>query len=328
MNENEPEPGSGSSEESQKIFDLDHLVNKAIHDLDEHSRDTSGKYVLTTGFDALDNLTGGWEPGELVAVGSRAAMGKTSLLLSMIKNIRQKSIHPIGFISLELSNAQLAKRILSAEAEIPISKIKKAKLKIADWDRIFDNATLSRKSKIYIADNPKFSMDGIKSAAAEMVDKYGIRILFIDYLQLIDSVRSRINKVQAVSTVIRKLKLMARELNLVIIFASQLNRTAELRSGNMRPRLCDLKDSGAIEEDSDKVILLFRPDFYDIFEDERGNSTVGLAELIIAKNRTGPTGSVFLRFDSKFGRFSEINHDQAPRLTAYRNDFPDQDSPF
>lgn len=206
--------------------------------------------------------------------------------------------------------------------------IRKAKLEDDEWEKIRDAIVEAKDDEIYIVENPNNAIEGISEAVEKLVKEHTVKVVILDYLQLIDGFKGRRNREQEVSSVIRELKKLARNLEIVIIAASQLNRSVELRSGNKRPMLADLRDSGAIEEDTDKVIFIHRPELYDIFEDERGNSLEGIAELIIAKNRTGPTGSVILNFDSQFGRFYEINTEPAAFGDISPDDLPDGDSPF
>jgi len=306
---------SGTIKQEDPIYPISHLVNDSIKRLEARARDRSDRYFITTGFDGLDRLIGGWEPGELVVIGARPGMGKTSLVLSMMKNITRKSDVPIGYLSLEVPVSHLMERIISSEAEVPLTRLKKLRLKEDDWNRIIDGSGDIKKRKIFIVDNPHFSVESIKDAAERLVSEHGVRLIIIDYLQLIGSIPTKRNREQMVSSVIREIKMLAKRLRLVIILTSQLNRMVELRSGYKRPYLADLRDSGAIEEDTDKVIFIHRPEMYDILEDEQGNSLVGVAELIVAKNRTGPAGEIRLHFTKEFGKFYEMKAD--PK--AYRN---------
>ncbi len=312
----------------QTISKLNKLFQESIKRLETRTKSRSGRSFLTTGFEKLDDMLGGLEPGELIIIGGRPTMGKTSFLLSMAKSIMQRSDHAVGLISLETSVDHLMERILSFEAKIPMPVLKKAKLKEEDWNKIIDASTAVKDDQLYIVENPHNAIEGISEAIAKRVKENAVKVIMLDYLQLIDGFKGRRNREQEVSSVIRELKKIARNLEIVIIAASQLNRSVELRSGAKRPILADLRDSGAIEEDTDKVIFLHRPEIYDIYEDEQGNSLEGIAELIIAKNRTGPMGSVILNFDSQFGRFYEINTEPAAFGDISPDDLPEDESPF
>lgn len=310
------------------ISKLDLLFKKSVDRLEERTKSRHSRSFLTTGFSNLDDLIGGWEPGELVIIGARPAMGKTSLLMSMAKEIVQQSDHAVGFISFETSVDHLMERIISSEARIPMSAIKKARIKDDEWNRVENALAKAGNDPLYIVENPDNSIEGIARIIEWLADQHKVSVVMLDYLQLIEGIRYRRNREQEVSSVIRELKKLARNLNIVIVAASQLNRSVELRSGAKQPVLADLRDSGAIEEDTDKVIFIHRPELYDIMEDERGNSLVGIAELIVAKNRTGPMGSIILRFDAGFGRFYGIDTDPAAFGDISPDDLPDYESPF
>ena len=255
-------------------------------------------------------------------------MGKTSLMMSMAKKITERSDHAVGFISLETSVDHLMERIISSVAKIPMPAIKKARLVDKEWNRIEDALAKVKDDLLYIVENPNNNIEGISETIESLVENHKVKIVMLDYLQLVEGIRGKRNREQEISSVIRELKKLTRTLKIVIISASQLNRSVELRGGAKRPVLADLRDSGAIEEDTDKVIFIHRPELYDIYEDELGNSLEGIAELIVAKNRTGPMGSVLLRFDSEFGRFYEINTDPAAFGDISPDDLPDYESPF
>jgi replicative DNA helicase len=319
---------SEDSTQEDAIYPIGDLITDSIKRLEARSKDKSNRYFLTTGFDQLDQMIGGFEPGEVIVIGARTGMGKTALMLSMMNNITGKSNHSIGFMSLEFPTSHLMERIISSEAEVPITRLKKANLELADWNRIIDGIGNIKKRKIYIVDNPHFSVDNIKNVAERLVKDYGIRIMIIDYLQMIEPFSKKRNREQEISSVIREIKMLAKTLNLVIIITSQLNRSVELRAGIKRPYLSDLRDSGAIEEDTDKVIFIHRPEVYEILEDEKGNSLVGMASLIIAKNRSGPTGEIMLNFSSEYGKFKDIKTDPKAYGDISLEDLLDNDSPF
>lgn len=312
----------------QTITKLDKLFKDSVSRLEERTKSRFGRSFLTTGFEKLDDMLGGWEPGEVVVVGARPSIGKTALLVSMMKLITRRSDHAVGMISLESPIVHLMERIVAFESGIPVTSLKKAKLKEEDWNKILDAMGAVKKDKIFLVEDPRNSIEDIIDAIEQLVGKYDVKVVMLDYLQLVEGMERRRNREQEVSSVIRTLKRLARELEIVIIVTSQLNRSVELRSGNKRPFLSDLRDSGAIEEDTDKVIFIHRPMVYDIMEDEMGNSLEGIAELIIAKNRTGPTGEITINFDEQFGRFFEIITDPAAFGDISPDDLPDHDPPF
>lgn len=306
------------------IYPIGELVNDSVKKLEIRSRDRSGRFFITTGFQQMDKLIGGFEPGEVVVIGARTGMGKTALFLSMMKNITAQTGHAIGFISLEFSTSQLMERIISAEAEVPITRLRKADLKVSAWNRIFDGMGNIKNRKIFIVDNPQFAVGNIRNVAERLVRDCGIRILIIDYLQLIEPFRRKRTREEEMASIVKEIKIIAKEMRLVVIVASQLNRMVEMRAGDKRPYLSDLKHSGSIEEDTDKVIFIHRPEIYEIMEDEKGNSLAGKAQLIIAKNRSGPTGEIWLNFSSQYGKFHDIDKDPG----VPRNILPEDQSDF
>jgi len=315
-------------ESTMKVSKLDQLFKESVKKLEKRTKSREDKTFLTTGFTKLDDMIGGWEEGEVVVIGSRPVAGKTALMLSMMKNIARNSDHAVGFISLESPISHIMERIISSEAKIPMVSLKKANLNEKDWNRIIDAMSELKEDRIFMVDHPEFTIEGIQEVTQQMVNENSVKVVLIDYLQLIEGMRNRKNREQEVSSVIRELKKLAKELDIVIIIASQLNRTVELRAGNKRPMLSDLRDSGAIEEDTDKVIFIHRPELYDIWEDEYGNSLVGITDLVIAKNRTGPIGDVKINFDNDFGFFYEILTDPKAFGDISLDDLPDHDSPF
>ena len=313
------------------IYPIGELVNDSIRRLESRARGKEGGFFIGTGIEQMDRIIGGFEPGEVVVIGARPSMGKTALMISMMNSITQKSNHAIGFISLELPTHQLIGRIIASEAEIFSPKMRSNHLDEEDWNRIIDSTGNIRRRKIYIVDNPQGSVGNIRNVAERLARDYGISILFIDYLQLIVPFSKKRTRQQETASIMKEIKMLARELRLVVIIASQLNRMAELRSGNKRPCLSDLKNSGSIEEDADKVIFIHRPEVYEIYEDERGNSLLGKAELIIAKNRTGPTGEVRLNFNREYGKFHDAEEESAADRdieTRYREEEGLGDLPF
>lgn len=310
------------------IYTIGELVNDSVKKLEIRSRDKSGRFFITTGFQQLDQLIGGFEPGEVIVIGARTGMGKTALLLSMMKNITAVTDHPIGFISLEFPTSQLMERIISAEAEIPVPKLRKADLKVSAWNRIFDGIGDIKNRKIFIVDNPRFAVANIRNVAERLVRDCGIRILIIDYLQMIEPFSKKRTREEEMASIVKEIKQIAKEMRLVVIVASQLNRMVEMRSGDKRPYLSDLKHSGSIEEDTDKVIFIHRPEVYNILEDEKGNFLAGKALLIIAKNRTGPTGEIMLNFNSQYGKFQDIDMHPGVPGNIFPEDLSDFDPPF
>jgi replicative DNA helicase len=317
-----------NSKEKSTVSKLGKLFKESLDNLKFRSVSGNSVSCMTTGFKNLDDIIGGWEPGELIILGARPGMGKTALILSMLREIALKSDQHTGLISLETSKDFLLEKIISIESGIPIISMRRAKFSKSDWEKMGNAFVESMHRHIYIVENPEDDLDSIISAIRDLSENSGIRLVFLDYLQLIDGYQKKHNREQEISSAIRTFKKLANELNIAIIIASQLNRSVELRSGSKRPILADLRDSGAIEEDSDKVIFIHRPEVYGLDIDEEGNSLKGLAEIIVAKNRSGPCGWTMINFDGKFGRFYEVITDPKAYGDISINDLPDDIPPF
>ena len=239
-------------------------------------------------------------------------MGKTAFVLSMAKNMAVNFKIPVALFSLEMSNVQLVNRLIVNVCEIPGEKIKSGRLESYEWEQLDFKIKELYDAPIYIDDTPSLSVFELRTKARRLVREHGIRCIIIDYLQLMNASGMNFgSREQEVSTISRSLKGLAKELNIPIIALSQLNRGVESRQGaeGKRPQLADLRESGAIEQDADMVCFIHRPEYYKITEDERGNSLVGLAEIIIAKHRNGATGDVRLRFKNEFAKFMNIEED-------------------
>ena len=273
---------------------------------------TDGLSGLESGFTKLDKMTSGWQRSDLIIIAARPAMGKTAFVLSMAKNIAVNYRNPVAVFSLEMSNVQLVNRLISNACEIPSEKIKSGQLADYEWQQLDYKLRDLLDAPLYVDDTPSLSVFELRTKARRLVREHGVRIIIIDYLQLMNaSGMSFGSREQEVSTISRSLKGLAKELNIPIIALSQLNRGVEARQGaeGKRPQLADLRESGAIEQDADMVCFIHRPEYYKITEDERGNSLIGLAEIIIAKHRNGAVGDVRLRFKSEFAKFMNVDED-------------------
>ena len=267
---------------------------------------------LRSGFDGLDKITSGWQNSDLVIIAARPAMGKTAFVLSMAKNMAVNYNIPVALFSLEMSNVQLVNRLIVNVCEIPGEKIKSGRLENYEWEQLDFKIKELYDAPIYVDDTPSLSVFELRTKARRLVREHNIQCIIIDYLQLMNASGMNFgSREQEVSTISRSLKGLAKELNIPIIALSQLNRGVEARQGieGKRPQLADLRESGAIEQDADMVCFIHRPEYYKIYEDEKGNSLVGLAEIIIAKHRNGAVGDVRLRFKSEFAKFMNIEDD-------------------
>ena len=292
------------------------VIDEAYKLIQKAAARTDGLSGLESGFTKLDKMTSGWQNSDLIIIAARPAMGKTAFVLSMAKNIAVDYRNPVALFSLEMSNVQLVNRLISNVCEIESGKIKSGQLAGYEWQQLDYKLKNLMDAPLYVDDTPSLSVFELRTKARRLVREHGVRIIIIDYLQLMNASGMAFgSRQEEVSTISRSLKGLAKELNIPIIALSQLNRGVESRQGaeGKRPQLADLRESGAIEQDADMVCFIHRPEYYKITEDERGNSLVGLAEIIIAKHRNGATGDVRLRFKGDYAKFMNIDEDVAVR---------------
>lgn len=287
---------------------IDAITKDAVQKLQENKNGIAG---ISTGFEKLDNVLSGFKEGDVYTIGGRPSMGKTSFAISLIDNIAVKQHFPTLLFSMECNVSRCTQRLLANHCDIPLSKIYNALLEPEDWDRLDKQVADIIDSSIYVDDSAFMTIDDIQKKAREYVDKYGIKIIFIDYLQLIyTSYRANRTRNDDVAEIMHGIKAIARELSIPIILLSQLNRSPENRPSfssleEKRPKLSDLRDSGTIEEDSDAIIFVHRPEVCHIYTDDHGRDLHNMAQIIIEKNRTGRTGEILLRFDGEYCKFSE-----------------------
>ena len=288
------------------------IIKEALEMMQQAYNKKDGMSGIPTGFHDLDKITSGWQKSDLVIIAARPAMGKTAFVLSMAKNMAINYKIPVALFSLEMSNVQLVNRLIVNVSEIPGDKIKRGNLEKYEWEQLDFKLKDLYDAQIYVDDTPSLSVFELRTKARRLVREHNIQCIIIDYLQLMNASGMNFgSREQEVSTISRSLKGLAKELNIPIIALSQLNRGVEARQGieGKRPQLADLRESGAIEQDADMVCFIHRPEYYKNLEDEKGNSLVGLAEIIIAKHRNGAVGDVRLRFKSEFAKFMNIEDD-------------------
>jgi replicative DNA helicase len=285
---------------------IDPVIAQAVKGIQDAAKNTDGLTGVSTGYFKLDDITSGWQASDLVIIAGRPAMGKTSFALSMAKNIAADLRTPMAFFSLEMSNVQLVNRLISNACEIQGSKILNGQLQRDEWERLDKNINNLLGAPLYVDDTPGLSVFELRTKARRLVREHGIKLIMIDYLQLMNANGMRFSSRQEeVSTISRSLKGLAKELNIPILALSQLNRGVESREGleGKRPQLSDLRESGAIEQDADMVLFVHRPEYYHIYQDDNGRDLHGMAQIIIAKHRKGATGDVLLTFRGEYTRF-------------------------
>lgn len=283
------------------------MVHSTLKRLESLQGQAGGVTGVATGFTAMDALTSGFQPSDLVIVAARPAMGKTAFTLTAARNAAVRFGTPVAFFSLEMAATQLVQRLLCAEAEVDAQKVRTGRLERYEWAQLTERIGSLSKAPIYIDDTPGLSIMDLRAKARRLKAERNIGMLIIDYLQLMTGSAKAASREQEIAGISRSLKELAKELNIPIIALSQLSRAVETRGGDKKPMLSDLRESGSIEQDADMVMFLYRPEYYGLTTYEDGTSTAGVAEVIIAKQRNGPVGDVRLQFINKFAKFADLN---------------------
>jgi len=295
----------------QAFYPLSKLIDGSIDFLEEKQKNKSLVTGVATGFTHLDNLTSGLQNADLIILAGRPSMGKTALALNIARNAAVDTGVPVAIFSLEMSKEQLSLRLLCSEARIDSSRLRSGFFSMEDWDRLTDAAGVLSAAPIFIDDSPSLSAMEVRAKARRLKMDKNIGLVVIDYLQLMQGRASAERRELEISEISRSLKALAKEINLPVIALSQLNRMLEQRN-DKRPRLSDLRESGALEQDADVVAFIYRDEVYN---KEETNPHKGTAEVILAKQRNGPTGDVLLTFLSVYTRFENMSP-EAMRATA------------
>lgn len=282
----------------QALIPIREIVNESFARIEKRYEQRDALSGLSTGFYDLDEMTSGWQKSDLVIVAARPSMGKTAFTLNLAQHASVEKGTPVALFSLEMSKEQLVQRLLCSEARIDANKLRTGFLQTNDWTALSIAMGKLGEAPLYIDDSPAVSVLDIRAKCrrlkAEMKD---LGLIIIDYIQLMQGRKQSDNRVQEVSEISRGLKTLARELNVPVIALSQLSRAVEARQ-NKRPMLSDLRESGSIEQDADIVMFIYRDDYYNPESDRRGE-----AEIIIAKQRNGPVGTVELLYQASITRF-------------------------
>ncbi|HAW20100.1 MAG TPA: replicative DNA helicase [Flavobacteriales bacterium] len=289
--------------------DMNKLLHKAVKQLELISK-SDGTSGVPTGFANLDRVTGGFQKSDMIVLAARPGMGKTAFVLSLARNAAVDYKKGVAVFSLEMSSLQLVNRLISSETEIAGEKLKKGNLEPYEWEQLNSRIGKLTNAPIYINDTPGLSIFELRAQCRRLKAEKDIQMVIIDYLQLMTAtVEGKGNREQEISAISRAVKGIAKELEVPVIALSQLSRAVETRGGDKRPQLSDLRESGAIEQDADMVMFIYRPEYYGITADEDGNSTQGLSELIIAKHRNGSTEDVKIRFQNHLAKFVNWEND-------------------
>ncbi|HSD63759.1 MAG TPA: replicative DNA helicase [Ignavibacteriaceae bacterium] len=287
---------------------MDRAVRDALEYIEAIHSNTKQKFSVPTGFYELDEMLGGFQKSDLIIVAARPSMGKTALALTLARNAAVDHKVPVGIFSLEMATIQLIIRMLCAEGRLNAHLVRTGKLPSEEGVKLSKNAHRLIESPLYIDDTPAQSVLEIRAKARRLKAEKNIGMIVIDYLQLMQGPANAESREREISHISRSLKSLAKELNIPVIALAQLNRAVEART-DKRPQLSDLRESGSIEQDADVVIFLNRPEIYGIktFADD-GSSTEGVAEVIIGKQRNGPTGEIRLAFVKEYARFENLAH--------------------
>jgi replicative DNA helicase len=267
--------------------------------------------LIKTGFTDFDRCFGGLALGEFVVIGARPAVGKSLLLVNLCLNI--SAAHPVLFFTYDLSARELTSRLISCLSGIDLNHRPQADLTEEQKGHIYKAARALEERPILVNDSGNHAMSALRAHCRKEIEESGVKVIIVDYLQMMSSHRYRNSRELEISYISRELKNLARDFNVCVIATSQLSRAVEMRGGDRRPLLPDLRDSGAIEQDADKVIFMYRPEYYGFHSDQDGNNTDGITELIMAKNRTGVLDVVRLMRDIHATRFSDFK--------GYKNEF-------
>ncbi|WP_185882826.1 replicative DNA helicase [Blattabacterium cuenoti] len=320
-----------------KIFDLNQqfLMKKKIETIPNiitnvidkiKSVKKNGISGISTGFHKLDDLTSGWQNSDLIVLASRPGMGKTTFMLSMVNDIVIEQQIPVMIFSIEMSSTQLITKLISSDTRIPLENLQKAILSKEDWDILMHKTNQLKKSPLFVDDTPSLSIFHFRAKCRRLVSRYGVKLIFIDYMQLMNAnphFSKLQNREQEISIISRSLKSIAKELDIPIIALSQLSRAVEVRGGNKRPLLSDLRESGSIEQDADIVLFIYRPEYYgfktwDSYDEN--SSCMGESEIIIAKHRNGKLDKFRLKFISHQSRFDNIK-EKKHVLSVWEKDY-------
>lgn len=284
------------------------------------SRDRSGHLQhITTGFHALDELLGGFQRSDLIIIGARPSMGKTSLGLAVARNaVMAENPACVAFFSMEMSRESVVNRFISSESDVDSHRLRLGQLTGAEEKRVMDSIGTLAEAPFYIDDSPQLRVVEMRSKVRRLHNERGVDMVMLDYLQLVQGDTRNANRVQEVSDITRSLKALARELNVPVVVVSQLSRALMGRGGTHRPQLSDLRESGSIEQDADVVMFIHREDYYSTPEEWSRDHDLskepyprGIADLIVAKHRNGPVGEVKLRFQGRTAWFYNMEVEEA-----------------
>ena len=285
---------------SEDFVPIRQVVMNAMEQIEKASRNKGNVTGIATGFADLDYRTAGMQPSDLVLIAARPSMGKTAFVLNIAQYVAFKLEQPVAIFSLEMSKEQLVNRLFSLESKVDAQKLRSGNLSDNEWERLIESAGVIGKSNLIIDDTPGITIGEMRSKCRKYKLEYGLKMIIIDYLQLMSGSGRNDSRQQEISDISRSLKALARELEVPVLALSQLSRAVEQRPDH-RPMLSDLRESGAIEQDADVVMFIYRDDYYN-----KDTERKGIAEIIIAKQRNGPIGTVNLLWQPEFTKFVNL----------------------
>lgn len=290
----------GENKKAEGLMSPLEIVKNSVIKIEELYNRKSDVTGIPTGFTQLDKMTSGLQGGELIIIAARPSMGKTAFSLNMAQHMALKEKKTVAYFSLEMSREGLMMRLLASESRINMSDVRNGRIPDTAWAQLIQAASVISESKLYIDETPSISPYEVRSRARKLNAQVGLDVIIIDYLQMMDLKQKVESRERAVSEISKALKGLAKELKIPVIALAQLNRGVEGRS-DKKPMLSDLRESGSIEQDADVIMMLYRDDYYD----KEDSDKQGQAEIIIGKQRNGPTGTVKLKWDAAYGRFKD-----------------------
>ena len=326
----------------RNTLDMNSLVKEALNFIEAAKNQQEQLRGVPSGFTALDRITQGWQRSDLIILASRPGMGKTAFALSMARNIAVDFKKAVAVFSLEMSSVQLVTRLISAESSLPAEKLRKGDLADYEWEQLNSKISQLIDAPIFIDDTPALSIFELRAKCRRLKAQHNIEMVFVDYLQLMTGAYDRQgNREQEISNISRSLKSLAKELDIPVLALSQLSRAVETRGGSKKPILSDLRESGAIEQDADLVLFIYRPEYYQIDQLDDGTPTNGLAVVSVAKHRNGPLGEKNLKFIARYARFCDYDAaepdfspgdgvlpDKLRTVPSRMNDMEEEEMPF
>jgi replicative DNA helicase len=308
--------------------ELSIVMKKALEELMAMKNSDDHFHGVPCGIRAIDERTGGWQKSDLIIIAARPGMGKTSFVLSIARNAAIDHKLPVALFSLEMSSTQLVHRLFAIETGIPAQRLAKGKLTEDEWIQLTNKLGPLNSANLIIDDTPALSVFDLRAKCRRLKHQHDIQLIIVDYLQLmqasVETDKGKGNREQEISYISRSLKALAKDLNVPVIALSQLSREVEKRAASKRPQLSDLRESGSIEQDADLVMFIYRPEYYGLttFDDDEQTPSQGLADMMIQKNRHGPTDNIRICFQSQYTRFTDI--DYATNNNTYTDIMPNQ----